>query len=312
MLVSLLHMETTYHIPVLFKESMDALVLNPSGTYVDLTFGGGGHSSGILKALNSKGRLIAFDKDTDAHNNIIDDQRLTLVKHNFRYLKQYLAYLGIPKVDGILGDLGISSHQINTDARGFAHRFNGPLDMRMDPLSSLSAANILDTYSEKELLRVFNEYGEIKNAFKLVHHIIPQQNTGKFDTVESFKHAIETLIPQKDPSKYLSQVFQALRIEVNQEMTDLQTLLEDAATLLKDNGRLVIISYHSLEDRLVKNLLLKGQLKGRAESDLFGRVNLPFKAEPHKAITPSEEEISINPRSRSAKMRVGIKLATNE
>jgi len=305
-------METTYHIPVLFKESIDALVLNPSGTYIDLTYGGGGHSRGILKALDPNGRLIAFDKDTDAHKNIIDDQRLTLVKHNFRYLKQYLAYLGILKVDGILGDLGISSHQINTDSRGFAHRFNGPLDMRMDPLSSLSAANILDTFSEKDLLRVFNEYGEIKNAFKLVQHIIPQQKTGKFDTVESFKHAIETLIPQKDPSKYLSQVFQALRIEVNQEMTDLQTLLEDAAGLLKVNGRLVIISYHSLEDRMVKNLLLKGQLKGRVESDVFGRISLPFKAEPHKAIIPSEEEISINPRSRSAKMRVGIKLATNE
>ena len=303
-------METTYHIPVLFKESIDALVLNPSGTYIDLTFGGGGHSRGILKKLNSSGRLIAFDKDTDAHENHIEDPRFTLVRHNFRYLKQFLAYNNIKQVDGILGDLGISSHQINTDARGFAHRFNGPLDMRMDPLSPLSAAMVLDTYSEKELLRIFNEYGEIKNAFKLVQHILPQQKMRKFETVESFKHAIETLIPQKDPSKYLSQVFQALRIEVNQEMTDLQIFLEDAASLLKPDGRLVIISYHSLEDRMVKNLFHKGQLQGRMESDVFGRLTLPFKAEPHKAIIPSEEEITINPRSRSAKMRVGIKSAT--
>jgi 16S rRNA (cytosine1402-N4)-methyltransferase len=301
------NMETSYHIPVLFKESLDALVLNPNGTYIDLTFGGGGHSRGILERLGPNGHLIAFDKDTDAHENSLNDPRFSLVKHNFRYLKQYLQYLNIAAVDGILGDLGISSHQINTDKRGFAHRFNGPLDMRMDPESSLNAAHILDTYSEKELLRVFNEYGEIKNAYRLVHHILPQQNMGRFLTVESFKKAIDSLIPQKDPSKYLSQVFQALRIEVNQEMTDLQTLLEDSHTLIKAEGRLVVISYHSLEDRMVKNLLLKGQLQGTTNSDIFGRVSLPFKAEPHKAIVPSEAEIAANPRSRSAKMRVGIK-----
>ena len=301
------NMETSYHIPVLFKESLDALVLNPNGTYIDLTFGGGGHSRGILERLGPNGHLIAFDKDTDAHENSLKDPRFSLVKHNFRYLKQYLQYLNIAQVDGILGDLGISSHQINTDKRGFAHRFNGPLDMRMDPESSLNAAQILDTYSEKELLRVFNEYGEIKNAYRLVHHILPQQNMGRFLTVESFKKAIDSLIPQKDPSKYLSQVFQALRIEVNQEMTDLQTLLEDSHSLIKTEGRLVVISYHSLEDRLVKNLLLKGQLQGTTNSDIFGRVSLPFKAEPHKAIVPSEAEIAENPRSRSAKMRVGIK-----
>jgi 16S rRNA (cytosine1402-N4)-methyltransferase len=301
------NMETSYHIPVLFKESLDALVQNPNGTYIDLTFGGGGHSRGILERLGPKGHLIAFDKDTDAHENSLNDPRFSLVKHNFRYLKQYLKYLNIAAVDGILGDLGISSHQINTDKRGFAHRFNGPLDMRMDPESSLNAAQILDTYSEKELLRVFNEYGEIKNAYRLVHHILPQQNMGRFVTVESFKKAIDSLIPQKDPSKYLSQVFQALRIEVNQEMTDLQTLLEDSHTLIKAEGRLVVISYHSLEDRMVKNLLLKGQLQGTTNSDIFGRVSLPFKADPHKAIVPSEAEIAENPRSRSAKMRVGIK-----
>lgn len=307
MLVSMQNMETSYHIPVLFKESLDALVLNPNGTYIDLTFGGGGHSRGILERLGPNGRLIAFDKDTDAHANSLNDTRFSLVKHNFRYLKQYLQYLNIAHVDGILGDLGISSHQINTDKRGFAHRFNGPLDMRMDPESSLNAAHLLDTYSEKELLRVFNEFGEIKNAYRLVHHILPQQKMGRFHTVEGFKKAIDSLIPQKDPSKYLSQVFQALRIEVNQEMLDLQTLLEDSHSLIKPEGRLVVISYHSLEDRMVKNLLLKGQLQGTANSDIFGRVSLPFKADPHKAIVPSEAEVAANPRSRSAKMRVGIK-----
>ncbi len=303
-------METSYHIPVLFQESLDALVLNPAGIYADLTFGGGGHSRGILDRLNSEGRLIAFDKDTDAHKNHINDPRFTLVQHNFRYLKQYLIYMGIAKLDGILGDLGISSHQINTDQRGFAHRFDGPLDMRMDTESPLRACDILDTYSEKEMLRVFNEYGEIKNAYKLVHHILPQQRMGRFNTVALFKQAIASLIPQKDPSKYLSQVFQALRIEVNQEMTDLRTLLEDASEIIKENGRLVMISYHSLEDRMVKNLLFNGQLQGKAQTDLFGRISLPFKAEPHKAIIPNEEEIIRNPRSRSAKMRVGIKTAT--
>ncbi len=302
-------METSYHIPVLFQESLDALVLNPSGIYADLTFGGGGHSRGILDRLNAEGRLISFDKDTDAYQNHINDPRFTLVQHNFRYLKQYLLYMGIPKLDGILGDLGISSHQINTDQRGFAHRFDGPLDMRMDPESPLRASDILDTYSEKELLRVFNEYGEIKNAYKLVQNILPQQRMGRFNTVALFKQSISSLIPQKDPSKYLSQVFQALRIEVNQEMTDLRTLLEDAADVVKEGGRLVVISYHSLEDRLVKNVLLNGQLQGKVHADVFGRVSLPFKAEPHKAIIPTEEEILRNPRSRSAKMRVGIRTA---
>lgn len=300
-------METSYHIPVLFQESLDALVLNPNGTYIDLTFGGGGHSRGVLERLGPEGQLIAFDKDTDAHANSLNDPRFSLVKHNFRYLKQYLKYLNIANVDGILGDLGISSHQINTDKRGFAHRFGGPLDMRMDPESSLNAAHILDTYSEKELLSVFNEYGEIKNAYRLVQHILPQQKMGRFLTVESFKKSIDSLIPKKDPSKYLSQVFQALRIEVNQEMLDLQTLLEDSHSLIKPEGRLVVISYHSLEDRMVKNLLLKGQLQGTTNSDIFGRVSLPFKADPHKAIVPSEAEVAANPRSRSAKMRVGIK-----
>lgn len=301
-------METQYHIPVLYNECLEHLIYDADGTYVDLTFGGGGHSRGILERLSEKGSLIAFDKDTDAHNNALNDSRFTLVKHNFRYLSEFLDYMGINQVHGILGDLGISSYQINTDQRGFAHRFDGPLDMRMDPQSSLTAAQVLKQYNEKELLRVFNEYGEIKNAYKLVQLILQNQQNESFNTVNTFKEAIQTCIPQKETAKYLSQVFQALRIEVNQEMRDLEVLLESSANLIKTGGRLVIISYHSLEDRMVKNLLLKGDISGKTETDIFGNAALKFKAVPHKAIVPSQKELQENPRSRSAKLRIGIKL----
>lgn len=301
-------METQYHIPVLYNECLEHLIYDADGTYVDLTFGGGGHSRGILERLSEKGRLIAFDKDTDAHNNAVNDSRFTLVKHNFRYLSEFLNYMGINQVHGILGDLGISSYQINTDQRGFAHRFDGPLDMRMDPQSSLTAAQVLKQYNEKELLRVFNEYGEIKNAYKLVQLILQNQQNESFNTVNTFKEAIQTCIPQKETAKYLSQVFQALRIEVNQEMRDLEVLLKSSANLIKTGGRLVIISYHSLEDRMVKNLLLKGDISGKTETDIFGNAALKFKAVPHKAIVPSQKELQENPRSRSAKLRIGIKL----
>lgn len=301
-------METQYHIPVLYNECLEHLIHDADGTYVDLTFGGGGHSRGILERLSEKGSLIAFDKDTDAHNNALNDSRFTLVKHNFRYLSEFLDYMGINQVHGILGDLGISSYQINTDQRGFAHRFDGPLDMRMDPQSSLTAAQVLKQYNEKELLRVFNEYGEIKNAYKLVQLILQNQQNESFNTVNTFKEAIQTCIPQKETAKYLSQVFQALRIEVNQEMRDLEVLLESSANLIKTGGRLVIISYHSLEDRMVKNLLLKGDISGKTETDIFGNAALKFKAVPHKAIVPSQKELQENPRSRSAKLRIGIKL----
>jgi 16S rRNA (cytosine1402-N4)-methyltransferase len=300
-------METFYHIPVLLTESVDALVYNPDGVYVDLTFGGGGHSREILSRLSDKGRLIAFDKDTDAHSNGIQDPRFILITHNFKFLKSYLRFLDLDTVHGILGDLGISSHQINTDQRGFAHRFDGPFDMRMDPQSNLTAEEVLETYTEKQLLQIFNEYGEIKNAYKLVITIMGLKGQGQFKTVEKFKSAITSCIPEKDPSKYLSQVFQALRIEVNQEMSDLKTLLHDVPQLIIKEGRLVIISYHSLEDRQVKNLLLKGSVDGTIEEDLFGNRRSPFRAHPHKALTPSQEELIKNPRSRSAKLRIGIK-----
>jgi 16S rRNA (cytosine1402-N4)-methyltransferase len=300
-------METTYHIPVLLHESVDALVQNPSGTYVDLTFGGGGHAREILKRLSPDGKLIAFDRDQDALANSINDPRFTLVNHNFRFCHTFLTYLNCLPVDGILGDLGISSHQINVDKRGFAHRLDGPLDMRMNRNGKLTAANILNEYTEKQLLAVFNKYGEIKNAYKLTKIILQRRNNAKILSIEDFKISIEECTPKGESAKYLSQVFQALRIEVNQELVALEQILQDAETLIKTSGRLVIISYHSLEDRLVKNYLNTGNLEGKKQTDMYGWPIQPFEGKPHKAIIPSPQEIENNKRSRSAKLRIGIR-----
>ena len=301
-------METAYHIPVLLKESIDALVIDPDGIYVDLTFGGGGHSQEILNRLSPKGRLIAFDKDKNAHDNIIDDTRLTLVGHNFRYALHYLTYLRALPVDGILGDLGISSNQINTDERGFAHRLDGPMDMRMDVSSPKTAEQILEESSVEELNSIFKNYGEITKSYKLSQAINSLRGRNNFSTVEAFKSSIESFIPKKDPSRFLSQIFQALRIAVNDELTDLKRLLVDASNLIKEDGRLVIISYHSLEDRLVKNLLNTGNIEGERITDLYGNPIKPFQSSPRKPIVPNETELINNPRSRSAKLRIGIKL----
>lgn len=300
-------MTTTYHIPVLLNESVQALVHNPNGTYVDLTFGGGGHSRAILNLLSENGRLISFDRDQHALNNHLNDPRFTLVNHNFRYMRQFLEYMNCTPIDGILGDLGISSYQIDFNDRGFAHRSDGPLDMRMDSQSNLTAAKILQTYSEKQLLDVFNQYGEIKNAYKLVKTIIQNRSGISFSTVENFKNTIESCIPKNESAKYLSQVFQALRIEVNQELSDLKQVLHDSEFVLAESGKLVIISYHSLEDRLVKNYLNSGNFEGKRHTDMFGRSSQPFECKPNKAITPNEEELERNKRSRSAKLRVGIR-----
>ena len=300
-------METTYHIPVLLQESVDALVQNPSGTYVDLTFGGGGHAREILNRLSPDGKLIAFDRDQDALANSINDPRFTLVNHNFRFCHTFLTYLNCLPVDGILGDLGISSHQINVNERGFAHRLDGPLDMRMNRNGKLTAANILNEYTEKQLLAVFNKYGEIKNAYKLTKIILQRRNNAKILSIEDFKISIEECTPKGESAKYLSQVFQALRIEVNQELVALEQILQDAETLIKTSGRLVIISYHSLEDRLVKNYLNTGNLEGKKQTDMYGWPIQPFESKPHKAIIPSPQEIENNKRSRSAKLRIGIR-----
>jgi 16S rRNA (cytosine1402-N4)-methyltransferase len=300
-------MTTNYHIPVLLHESVNALVHNPHGTYVDLTFGGGGHSRAILNLLSEKGRLISFDRDQHALNNAIEDPRFTLVNHNFRYMRQFLEYMKCTPIDGILGDLGISSYQIDHNDRGFAHRSDGPLDMRMDIQSPLTAAKVIQTYSEKQLLDVFNHYGEIKNAFKLVKTILQNRNGNSLNTVEEFKNTIDSCIPKNESAKYLSQVFQALRIEVNQELTDLKQVLFDSEFVLGPGGKLVIISYHSLEDRLVKNYLNSGNFDGKKQTDMYGWSSQPFDCKPSKAITPSEEELERNKRSRSAKLRIGVR-----
>jgi 16S rRNA (cytosine1402-N4)-methyltransferase len=297
----------TYHIPVLLKASVDKLVHNPAGIYADATFGGGGHSREILSRLSEKGRLLGFDRDTDAIQNSPADKRFTLVNHNFRFMKQFLGYLECLPADGILADLGISSHQIDEPKRGFAHRLEGPLDMRMDKSSPLTASKIINEYSEKELYRLFRTYGEIPNAGRLAGHICRQRGGQKIESSEQFKQLIEPCTPKHNTAKYLSQVYQALRIEVNGELSALQTLLETSPDMLKPGGRLVIISYHSLEDRMVKNFLQTGNISGEKQSDLYGNIIRPFDPEGGNGIVPDEIETSQNRRARSARMRIGIR-----
>ncbi len=297
-----------YHLPVMLNECIQGLNIKEDGVYVDVTFGGGGHSKEILKHLGPKGKLYAFDQDSDAVGNLPDDERLVFINHNFKYIKQFLQYLKALPVDGILADLGISSHQINEAEKGFAHRLGGDLDMRMDRKSGLKASDVVNTYSEKELLRVFNTYGEIKNAYKLVLLIIEKRKTSPVTTIEEFKEAIRTCIPGKEESKYLSQVFQALRIEVNEEMKALESLLENSAAVLAKGGRLVVMSYHSLEDRMVKNFINSGNVAGNVEKDFFGNKTEVFKSVTKKPIIPSDEEIDRNRRSRSAKLRIAEKI----
>jgi 16S rRNA (cytosine1402-N4)-methyltransferase len=296
-----------YHNPVLLHPSVDALVTNPDGTYIDVTFGGGGHSRAILNKLSSKGKLISFDQDEDTLARAPQDPRFTLVNHNFQFTKPYLEYLKALPVDGILADLGISSHQIDVGERGFAHRLNGPLDMRMSASTANSAADIVQKANEKELNYIFKQYGEIPNARRLTEIIVRSRGTKDLSTIEGFKNAIATCTPGKTPAKYLSQVFQALRIAVNKEMEVLETLLNDAQEIIKPNGKLVVISYHSLEDRLVKHLLQTGNLEGVRHTDLYGHISKPFDSVPNAAITPTEEEIESNKRARSAKMRIGVR-----
>jgi 16S rRNA (cytosine1402-N4)-methyltransferase len=296
-----------YHVPVLLNPSVDALVYDPNGIYADATFGGGGHSRAILKKLSAKGKLISFDRDDDALANAPDDKRFTLVNHNFRFLKQFMRYGKMLPISGILADLGISSHQINVGERGFAHRLEGPLDMRMDTKSLLSAADIINTYPEDRLKHIFKMWGEIPNAGRLAS-LICQSRTGQhIITNEQFKKIIAPCTPKQSPAKYLSQVYQALRIEVNGEMQALESLLKASADCIGKGGHLVIISYHSLEDRMVKNFLQTGNLDGIRQTDIYGNVERPFDPEPNKAIVPDEQEIASNKRARSAKMRIGVK-----
>lgn len=298
---------TSYHNPVMLSESIEGLDLKEGGVYVDVTFGGGGHSREILKRLKG-GRLIAFDQDADALNNKINDERLVLVPQNFKYLKNYLKMYGVAEVDGLLADLGVSSHQFDEGERGFSIRFNGPLDMRMNQKSKLTAEVVVNDYEEEELVRIFREYGEIKNARKLVFEIGSVRLGSRISTTQQLVSVVELCVSGKQKNKYLAQVFQALRIEVNNEMEVLKDLLEQSKEVLKSGGRLVVITYHSLEDRLVKNFLRKGNFKGEVEKDFYGNPLLDFKLINKKPIVCGDEELVKNNRARSAKLRIAEKL----
>jgi 16S rRNA (cytosine1402-N4)-methyltransferase len=296
-----------YHTPVMLHESIEGLAINPDGVYVDVTFGGGGHSLEILKHLNKSGRLLAFDQDSDAQRNIPNDDRLTFIDQNFRYLKNNCRLHNAPAVDGILADLGVSSHQFDQPERGFSIRFNADLDMRMDKSSILTARQIINAYAEEDLHRIFGIYGEVKNAKTLAKTIVTSRISKSIETIADLRTAIGSLIPKGKENKYLAQVFQALRIEVNQEMEALQEFLTQSADVLKPGGRLVVISYHSLEDRLVKNFIAKGKFRGEVEKDFYGNEIKPLMNISRKAISASGEEIENNNRARSAKLRIAEK-----
>ncbi len=295
-----------YHNPVLLKKSVDDLVTNPDGIYVDVTFGGGGHSREILKRLSDKGKLFSFDQDLDALKNTIDDERFTLVNQNFRFLENSLMIYGIQQVDGILADLGVSSHQFDVAERGFSTRSNAPLDMRMNVMQHLDAKKIINEYEEEQLANLFYYYGELRESRKLAREIVHHRKLKPIETTEDLK-SLFSYIPQFKQNKFFAQVFQAIRIEVNQELDVLKEMLVQSYKILKTNGRLVVISYHSLEDRLVKRFLKNGMFEGEPTRDIYGNYEKAFDLLQSKAIIPDEAEIAENSRARSAKMRVGIK-----
>lgn len=301
-------MENNYHVPVLLQECINGLDIKPNGVYVDVTFGGGGHSREILKHLDKDGILIAFDQDPDAQRNKIDDPRFHFVDQNFAFLKNNLRLLGFRTVDGILADLGVSSHQFNEPERGFSTRFESALDMRMDKAGKLTAAEVLNTYAEDKLHKIFGIYGEVKNAKTLAKAVATGRVEKPIVTLSDFKKVIEAQIPKGKENKYMAQVFQALRIEVNAEIEVLENFLLQTAEVLKEGGRLVVMSYHSLEDRPVKSFLAKGKFRGEVEKDFFGNEQKPFKVISRKAVVADEEELLRNSRSRSAKLRIGEKL----
>ena len=301
-------MENSYHIPVLLKECIEGLAIKPSGVYVDVTFGGGGHARAILNKLDKNGTLIAFDQDPDAQQNKIDDSRFIFVDQNFGYLKNNLRLLGFKKVDGVLADLGVSSHQFNEPSRGFSTRFESDLDMRMDKQRPLTASIVLNTYPEDKLHKIFGIYGEVKNAKSIAKTIITSRLKQPILTLADFKTAIAAHIPKGKENKYMAQVFQALRIEVNAEIEVLESFLTQTADVLNPGGRLVVMSYHSLEDRPVKNFIAKGKFRGEVEKDFFGNEQKPFQAITRKAIIADAEELERNSRSRSAKLRIGERI----
>lgn len=299
--------EAVYHVPVLLNECVDGLCIDPDGVYADVTFGGGGHSKAIVSKLGEKGHLYSFDQDADAERNALDDERFTFVRSNFRYLKNWMRYYGVEQLDGLLADLGVSSHHFDDSTRGFSFRFEGNLDMRMNQRAQLTAADVLNNYSDDRLADIFYLYGEIRNARKLASLIVKARAQARIETIEDFMTVIKPLFGREREKKELAKVFQALRIEVNQEMEALKEMLTAAAELIRPGGRLVVLTYHSLEDRMVKNLIKTGNVEGKMEQDFFGNINCPLRAVNNKVIVAGEEEQSRNPRSRSAKLRVAEK-----
>lgn len=295
-----------YHNPVLLKESVDALIINESGIYVDCTFGGGGHSREILNRLDQDGKLFSFDQDVDVIRNKIDDNRFELVEQNFRFLKNNLRIRGVKQVDGVLGDLGVSSHQFDTPERGFSTRFDGELDMRMNQNAKLSAKTIINEYEEEDLARVFYDFGELQGSYRLAREVVKARADKEINTIDELKQ-IFSFIPKMKENKFFAQMFQALRIEVNDEMAALKDMLTQCGEVIKPGGRLVIISYHSLEDRLTKRYMKNGMFEGEPERDIYGNWSAPFKPLQSKVIVPTQDEINENPRARSAKMRIAVR-----
>lgn len=313
----------TYHVPVLLKESVNGLHIKPNGIYVDVTFGGGGHSREILSRLGADGHLFSFDQDADAENNIfedsgdakdcsneqkgkrfVDDSRFTFIRSNFKFLKNWMQYYGIEQIDGLLGDLGVSSHHFDDESRGFSFRFDAPLDMRMNKRAGKTAADIVNEYDEEQLANLFYIYGELKNSRRIASALTNARRQKPIATTSDFISAVEPLFKREREKKDMAKLFQALRIEVNHEMTALKEMLMAATDVMKPGGRLSIITYHSLEDRIVKNIIKTGNIEGKVEQDFFGHIDSPYKLINNKVIVPSEEEQSQNPRSRSAKLRI--------
>ena len=299
--------EQTYHVPVLLNESIEGMNIQPEGIYVDVTFGGGGHSKEILRQGDDTIRLFSFDQDEDAEKNIVNDSRFTFVRSNFRYLYNFLRYHNVEGVDAILADLGVSSHHFDDSERGFSFRFDGKLDMRMNKRAGMTAADVVNNYDEERLADIFYLYGELKNSRKLASAIVKARNNRPIVTIGDFLEIVKPMFGREREKKELAKVFQALRIEVNQEMEALKEMLYAATEALKPGGRLVVITYHSLEDRMVKNIMKTGNIEGKAEQDFFGNVQTPFRLVNNKVIVASDEEVARNPRSRSAKLRIAEK-----
>ncbi len=297
----------TYHVPVLLKESVDGMDIKPGGIYVDVTFGGGGHSKEILSRISDGGHLYSFDQDADAEKNVIANPDFTFVCSNFRYLKNWMRYYGVEGIDGLLADLGVSSHHFDDESRGFSFRFNAPLDMRMNKRAGKTAADIVNDYEEETLADIFYLYGELKNSRKIASTLVKARANKRIETTQDFITAVEPLFKKEREKKDMAKLFQALRIEVNHEMDALKEMLKAATELLKPGGRLSVITYHSLEDRIVKNVMKSGNPEGKVVQDFFGRIDTPFKLINNKVIVPSQEEQEANPRSRSAKLRIAEK-----